>query len=126
MKVNLPKDYKLWFTISDLENAKEVIKCMKEDESSAKDYGKYAVEHVLMDSVECMVRVIEADAEVRPNKRIYGHYGESGRMDVWLNITARTNKGYLEVGAYLTDIWSIGSDTDLREHMWMQSYRKQD
>ena len=128
MKVNLDKDYREWFTISDLEKAKEVIRYMKDDESSVKDYAEMAVEHVLLreDRYETLVRIIEADAVTEPNGRIYDQYGETGRMDVWLNITARTDRGYLEVGAYLTDIWQIGSETDLREHMWIQHYYKQD
>ena len=129
MKVNLSKSYKDFFTISDLERAKEVIKYMKDDESSVKDYAKIAVEHVLLkeDRYETLVRIIEAEAVTEKNGRIFDAYGfESGYMDVWLNITARTDRGYLEVGAYLTDIWKIGADTDLREHMWIQHYYRQD
>jgi len=129
MKVNLSKSYKEFFTISDLEKAREVIKCMKEDVFSVKEYAEMAVQHVLLkeDRYETLVRIIEANAEVRSNGRIFDAYGYgSGRMDVWLDITARTDRGYLEVGAYLTDIWSIGSETDLREHMWIQHYYKQD
>ena len=124
MKVNLPKDYKLYFTISDWEKAKEVIECEKGDDNSGMVYERIAIEHALKDSYECLVRIIESRAEVQPNNRIDGAYGDTGSMDVWFNITARTDKGYLEVGAYLTDIWNIGSDTDVRRHMWIEHYRR--
>ena len=126
MKVNLPRNYKDFFTISDLEKAKAVIDCMKGDESKPKDYGKYAVEHALKDSYECLEEVLEAKAEVEPNGRIFDAYGDSGRMDVWMEITARTSDGYVEVSAYLTDIWSIGGDADLRSHMAIRRYHKVD
>lgn len=129
MKVNLSKSYKEFFTISDLERAKEVIKWMKDDESSVKDYAEIVVNHVLVkeDNFDSLYKIIDAVAEVRTNGRVFDAYcSGSGRMDVWLEVVARTTKGYLEVGAYLTDIWNIGADTDMREHMWIQHYYKQD
>ena len=125
MKVTLRKDYKDTFTITDLENAKKVIKQLREDETSAKEYLAFAVNEALKGSNDCLGRVLEADAETYLNGRIFNAYFEgSGRMDVWVEGIAQTLDGYIEVGAYLTDIWTTGADSDYSSRMFIRYFAK--
>ena len=58
MKVNLTENYKRIYTIEDLERAKKVIKCEKDDEETAKGWAEYAVREALKNTDDGLVRVI--------------------------------------------------------------------
>ena len=114
MKVLLPKDYKKYFTVKEYEIAKEIIKIEKEDASTAKDMAEYAVREALKNDDLCYLEeILEAKAEVCRNKyqsydKIYDRYFEGSQlMDVYISGVARVSFGYLEFGAYLSDIWEI-------------------
>ena len=58
--------------------------------------------------------VIEARARVARYFRTWNSFGETEDLDVWIEITARDKsefaRKYAELGACLTDIWSITGD----------------
>lgn len=113
MKVKLEDGYKDYYTLSDLEKAKAVIKFMKDDESSVKEYAEYALNEALRDADIYSMGIITAEASTAKNSRgrAWDAYGEdTGSMDVWVEALAKTNEGYIEIGAYLTDIWQTGDD----------------
>lgn len=116
MKVLLPKDYKKYFTVEEYEIAKEIIKMEKEDASTAKDMAEYAVREALKNDDLCYLEeILEAKAEVCRNKyqsydKVYNSYFEGSQfMDVYISGVARVSFGYLEFGAYLSDIWETGA-----------------
>ena len=113
MKVLLPKDYKKYFTVEEYEIAREIIKTEKEDASTAKDMSEYAVREALKNDDLCYLEeILEAKAEVCKNNdyRAYDKYFEGSQlMDVYISGVARVSFGYLEFGAYLSDIWGIGA-----------------
>ena len=111
MKVNLDKDYRELYTLSDLERAKAVIKFMKEEDSSTvKEYAEYAIREALKDTDVVDGEIITAEAHTAGNRRVWDAYGEgTASMDVWITALARTSEGFIECGAYLTDIWNTGT-----------------
>ena len=124
MKVTLPKNYKGIYTIEEWEQAKRVIECMKEDELPIKEYAEIAVKHALKHKNDGCREVLKVTAETAKNSRQeYNRFcGDSGFMDVWLEITAETFYGFVKLGVYLTDIWNIGDGTDYTGFMWIHYF----
>ena len=122
MKVTIERGYKDFYTLTDLESAKAIIKAEKEDEWTAKDAAEYAVKEALSGTDDYLDKVIEATARTAKNSRIHDAHGEgTGMMDVWIEATARTRKGYVEVGAYLSDIWQTGG-TPYKHQMFIRTF----
>ena len=130
MKVTLEKGYKDVYTVSDVERARRVIEAEREDEETPAGWLEYAAREALRNSMYdsgYVERVIEATARTARNSRAWNAYGEgTENMDVWVGGIAkvRTGKGddaYIEVGAYLSDIWLTGS-VDYREHIYSRLY----
>ena len=123
MKVTLEKDYKSIYTIEEYESAKRIIAWEKEnDEETVKGWAEYAVREALKDEIASLTEVIKAEARTAKNSRIWDAYGEgTGRMDVWIEFVARTSEGYMDGGAYLSDIWQTGAD-DYRPHMYIRRF----
>ena len=119
MKVNINAESKKVLTIAELDAAKEIVRQMKEDESSVAEYATIAV-NATGDYVD---KVYEATAYIMKNSRVWDAYGEgSGNLDVWIDCTARTGNGFKIVGAYLTDIWNISGEDHQTQHMFIQSF----
>ena len=127
MKVTFEENYKNLYSVNEVEAAKIVIKYERENDSeSAKDWAEYAVKEALKDRDDHLDRVLEATAETCRRCGWENNYGEgSGCMDVWIKAIARTFRGYIEVGAYLSDIWNTGA-VDYRSRMYVDYTRRQD
>lgn len=125
MKVTMESDYKHYYTLEDVDNAKAVIKYEKQEdqESSAKDWFTYAVNEALKDNTDSLREILTASAHTAKNARVYDAYGDTYNMDVWIEGVARTTAGYIEVGAYLTDIWQTGS-TPYKEHEYIRYFKE--
>ena len=124
MKVKLEEGYKDKYTISDLERAKRVINYEKEDDETAKGWAEIAIREALKNSDDFLARVLEASAETARNGRIWNAYDDdSGNMDVWITAIAKTFDGFIEVSAYLSDIWETGAK-DYRDQMYIKRYLK--
>ena len=124
MKVKLEDNYKKWYTIEDLERAKMVIACEKDDEETAKGWLEYAVREAMKHSSGYLERGLEAEAHTARNCRAWDAYDNgSGNMDVWIKGVAKTSCGYIEVGAYLSDIWQTGA-VEYKHHMYIVEYKK--
>ena len=129
MKVTFGKDYKKFLTVEQHETAKTMIRNMKEDESSPADYAVYAVNAIgRAEGMGSCEKVMECTAEIAGNCRIYNYYGENtGVLDVWLSGTAKTWRGFIEFGAYLSDVWGLSYDTEAdtaRSHMYYKIYKE--
>ena len=124
MKVNLDKDYKTMYTVAEVTEAKKIINQMKEDESSAADMAEYAIREALKDKNDYLREVLKATATITKNYRAWNNYNEnSGQLDVWVEATAETEKGFVKVGACLTDIWQTGA-TDYSNFMYVQYFKE--
>lgn len=124
MKVTLEKDYRRLYTLEDLDEAKQVIKHLKDYDETARSAAESAAQHILWQrGGDFLDRIVEATAETAKNRRVWNWYGDNtGEFDVWIQFIARTGKGFLEGGAYLTDIWSLDGETDFTPHMWINHY----
>lgn len=105
-------------TAYDLEKSRELIRDMREDESTPAEY--------LLTAAKCLRGVFHADiinagARVACNRRAWDAYSAgSGDLDIYLEGLAKveynTGSGYgsayVEIGAYLSDIWQLTGSED--------------
>ena len=124
MKVTLEKDYRKYYTLEDLDRAKMVIAYEKtQDDEKIEEWVQYAVNEAGKDKSEWCEKVLEATARTARNNRVCDAYGDgTGNMDVWIEFTARTSDGFIEGGAYLSDIWQTGA-TPYAHHMYIRYAR---
>lgn len=109
MKVTLEKDYRKYYTLEDLDHAKAVIACAKDDESKIAEYAEMTVNEVVKDGGDYCVEILKATAHTAKNCRAFDAYGEgTGNMDIWIEAVAETTSAFVKIGAYLSDIWMIG------------------
>lgn len=123
MKVTLAKDYRKLYTLDDLDIAKELISCAKEDASTAKEYAAFAVKEALRGKDDFLEEVLKATAETCKNNNVWDRYFEgSGNMDIYIEATAETSRGFIKVSAYLSDIWEIDGAADIQSRMYIRYY----
>ncbi len=128
MKVTLQNDYRKYYTVEDIHHAKAVIAYEKDDEMKLTEWAEYAINEALRnekrEQVDYLRNVIQAEAHTARNCRAWQLYGEeTGDMDVWVEATAKTANGFIEVGAYLSDIWQTGA-IPYKQHMYIQYYKR--
>ena len=116
MKVKgFTKEDKKFITAYDVEKSRDIIRDMKEDESTPADYLKTAV--------KCLqgvyhADIIQAEAKTACNRRVYDAYSAgSGDLDIYVDGLAKvetyeSGPAYVEIGAYLSDIWQLTGDQD--------------
>ena len=110
--------------MKEVAEAKKIISQMKEDESSAADMAEYAIREALKDKNDYLREVLKATATITKNYRAWNNYNEnSGQLDIWVEATAETEKGFIKVGACLTDIWQTGA-TDYNNFMYVQYFEE--
>ena len=130
MKVTLEKNYRKYYTLEDLDRAKQVIAAEKEDESTVKEWAEMAIREALKndDGIydDYIVEIFKAEAHTAKNHRVWNAYGycdpeeaNTQDMDVWIEFAAELEQGFIKGGAYLSDIWQTGG-TDYREHMYIR------
>ena len=125
MKVELQKDYKKFYTLMDVENAKKVIQFEKrDDEETVTGWAEYAVKEGLKFSDGVYIReIIRATAHTAKNARVHNAYGDTEDMDVWIEALAETSEGFIKVGAYLSDIWQSGA-VAYWDKMYIKRYKE--
>lgn len=85
-----------------------------------KDYRKtFTLEE--MDIARRIIRDMKDD-DTTPAWDAYGE--DTHQMDIWVEAVAKTFDGYLELGAYLTDINGIAPNTDFTEHMYARYFTR--
>lgn len=116
MKVKaFTKEAKKYVTAYDVEKSRDIIRDMKEDESTPADY--------LLTAAKCLngvyhADVIQADARMECNRRVWDAYSAGSQdLDVYIEGLAKVEynggSAYVEIGAYLSDIWQLtGSEED--------------
>lgn len=128
MRVKMPKNWNEWMTADDVEAAGKLIQSeLENDTETTKGYACYAINEALRgikDSFTTQKAILACSAEIAGNARVFDAYFDgSGHLDVWIEATAKTTFGFIEVGAYLTDIWQTGA-TPYKEHMCIQYYKR--
>lgn len=131
MKVTLQKDYRKFYTFEDMDRAKAVIASEKDDESTVASWAVYAINEVIgylrnRKSADYSFAeesdVIRATATTAKNCRAWNEYGEGTQdMDVWIEALAFTGDCFIEIGAYLSDIWGSGA-TPYSHHVYYRVF----
>lgn len=112
MKVTMQENYRNIYTLNQVVIAKELIKYAKDDEATPADYAVFAIRDALRNSIDGIERVIEAKATTALNSRVWNRYFDnSENLDIWVEATAKTFDGFIEVGMYLSDIWELGPES---------------
>lgn len=121
MKVTLEDNYREFYTLKEVEQARRLIADMKDDETTAKQAATWAAEAICRTCNDTVKEVFTATATTAGNRRVWNWYGtDSGKFDVWIKGKAETEKGFISFGAYLSDIYSISEDYPMTEHMYIQ------
>ena len=129
MKVSITKESKKEIAWYLSEVAKDVCNQMKEDENTVSDYAVMAVNAIgAAYGIGRCERVFESSARIATNCRVHGLFSDySENLDVWIEGTAKTTDGFVEFGAYLSDIWHIDgeNDSDIAFcHMYSQLFKR--
>lgn len=126
MKVTLGKNYKKVFTLESLEQAKSLIRHLKEDETTPAEYLEIAARDLLRDEKDCVDYVISAEAETCYNYRVLNLYENTGIVDVWIHGIIKCYDQIIEMACYLSDIWSIdGENTNVATNCFVVRYKRQ-
>lgn len=105
MKVKLRKEDRRWIPLPDMKIVRWIIEVMKDDNATT-EYAESVVKLALPGSYD--IDILRTEAHVCRNDNTWNAYADySNNYDVWLNTHALTNKGFVVVGACLTDIWKI-------------------
>lgn len=128
MKVRLEKNYRKQYTLEQVDQARAVIQFEREnDDFTIIQWAEMAALEAAKRSGVCVTDwmdgwILKADAITARNGRAWDLYGDgTGDMDVWIDAVVRTGEGFLEVGAYLSDIWQTGA-TDYSQYMYIKRY----
>lgn len=118
VKAFTPEDKKI-VTAYDVEKSREIIRDMREDESTPAEYLGIAARSL---RGVYHADIVNATARVACNRRAWDAYSVgSGDLDVYIEGLAkveyrdgsRYGAAYVEIGAYLSDIWQLtGSDDE--------------
>lgn len=116
------------------DNSKKAISCSELPIAKRlmKEANDPACEYALTDMLNIAARyiagydphILESSAEIAKNGRIWNaHFEGSYDLDIWLEFTVYDggNKFYI-VGVYLTDIWNIGGEEDVKRHMYIRKF----
>lgn len=123
MEVRLEKDYRKHYTLEDADRAMEVISVESGDMMTINEYAEIAVREAVYGSGE-LVRIIMAEAHTAKNHRVWNLYtGNSADMDVWIDFLAETDFGYINGGAYLSDIMNCFETNGFKQYMHIKIAR---
>lgn len=127
MKVQF-KEAKKYVTVAEMPAVRMMIEDFKNDESSVKEYAEMAVRAIAKNNI---VTVLDANAEIAKNDRVWNRYtDDSGHLDVWITFTAMVGTigldGFVMGGAYLSDIWELSGwdDSELVSHMYVRRFQE--
>ena len=123
MKIRISKESKKWMTLAQAPVARQMVLDGKDPEMygnitneecvelAAIAWLEYHREHNAKKKCGVPIHVLEASAKICNNQRLVDYWSkESGMLDVWVEGTVKCSRGFLEIGAYLSDILQLGSD----------------
>lgn len=120
MKVTKDTYFNDTYTVSEAKNAAALIRLMKDDCTTPKEYADRALRHAhgLRHCFSWDVLKVEAEAAKRPALD-WDRMGEgTGLFDVSLTIVAETSHGFVKMWTWLSDIWEISDDTFFDPTVW--------
>ena len=130
MKVIIEKESREYFTVAEMDAAKQLVKdCRENDSMKPSEYAEMAIICAFNNNTYGL-KVLEASAKVARNERVFDRFFEgSKRLDVWIEATAKVNIDcFAEIGFYLSDVWEIGADQEedkyFRNKCYIQEYKR--
>lgn len=131
MRVTFDKDYKKYLTIAEYEAAKRIIAGEKEADYTPAWWAEMAAKEILRAKKAAGIsdwfgEVLTADAKIAGNCRVQDYWGDdTGKLDIWISAKVTTGRGYLELGAYISDINSISCESrgEMACHMYQRYAR---
>lgn len=122
MKISITEESKKFLTVEEHEIAKRIVKEFKAaDSETVEDYARQAVRIVAGNVNE----VLKAKASIARNNRAYNALStDTGMLDVWFDITASTENGFVIIGACLTDLWQATGENneELASRMYVRKF----
>ncbi|MBR0283246.1 MAG: hypothetical protein IJQ81_16920 [Oscillibacter sp.] len=124
MKVQITKDAKKWLTLAEAPVARAIVADFKDPEMYGNERAEELIERAARayldatgycDKIGYVEKALTAKAEIAGNQRVHNYYfADSGRLDVWIQGAVELSRGFLEIHAYLSDIWALGGDEAAR------------
>ena len=117
MKIEISETMKRILTIAEM----PAVKAMQAEFKSEK--FQWEAEKAAYIASSSTLEILKVSAEIAKNCRIWNHYGNgenSGNLDIWIHVYAYDKwYGFYDIGAYLSDIWSVNGDNteEIRSHM---------
>lgn len=129
MRVRITSEAKQWLTLAEAPFARQMVEDFKGDETSAAELLKSAATayqwHSDKNKIGYVERVLEAKAEICANERVDRNIWNAGRLDIWIEGTVEFSRGFLKIGACLSDIYQLGSDAaaeNLLQHAYIRAF----
>ena len=127
MKIQITKDSKQVLRLNQAPIARRIVETYKDDGATVKEYAGMAINVALDGKCDYLVEVYKATAEISRNCRAWNELDDSSEdLDIWVEAVAQTAKGFVTVGAYLTDIWQTGGvpAAELADRMFIRYFRE--
>ncbi len=125
MKVKITADSRKVITLAQTDVAKRIIEFCAEDETTAAEYARYAVNAIMRKHNDYCDTVLQCSAEIAGNGRVWNCILEdSENLDIWISGIAKCGCHFCEFGAYLSDIWEICGDIADADNMFSVVYSR--
>ena len=135
MKIRIKKEDRQWMTLNEAAEARKFMEDLKEEDAAelimiAAHTWEVKNYDIIRGSCGCRglgEEVLKVEAGFARNDRLdYNgqHISKSEKkLDVWIEGTVAMQWGFLEISAYLSDIWAVG-DEDTRNSLVNHSYAR--
>lgn len=125
MKIRIEDNFKKYITLADMDAVRKIRQYLKDDEY-LEEYARSVASAVTLGYVQ---EVYKVTASICKNCRIHDYYDEgTGDFDVWIEAAVLTDRGFVLVGANLSDIWSLSGreleDVNIVKHMFRRVFRE--
>ena len=122
MKIRITQDAKQWLTVAEMPLARQIIEEWKDE--NGEDYARMAAR--IAGSRYGNYQILKSDFEIAGNSR--RNWDCFGRLDVWMHVYAYDPYyGFLDFGAYLSDVISLAGDEnrdEIRSHMYIRKFEE--
>lgn len=122
MKISITKESKQYLTVNEFEIAKRIVKEFAATTSeTVEEYARQAA-YIVDGTVE---EVYKATASIARNNRVYNALAtDTESLDVWIDATAKTQNGFVIVGAYLSGLWTATGENseEIASHMYIRKF----
>ena len=126
MTIKITKDMERVLRLSDI----PAVEALRKEMEAEPDL-KWEVERIASLAAGVDIEVLRFDTKIAKNNRIWNFYSGTDTehptedIDVWIDVYAYDPYyGFFDVGAYLSDIWSLTSNNaeEIKSHMYIRHF----